>query len=80
MTAAVPVFLIDDDKDLLKATAQTLSLAGFAVRSFSAGSEALSQLDEGFPGVVVSDIRMPGLDGLQLFDRIAGLDVPAGRA
>lgn len=74
MTEAVPVFLIDDDKDLLKATAQTLSLAGFDVRSFSTGIEALSQLGDGFPGVVVSDIRMPGLDGLQLFDRIAGFD------
>lgn len=74
MTEAVPVFLIDDDKDLLKATAQTLNLAGFDVRSFSTGSEALSQLDDGFPGVVVSDIRMPGLDGLQLFDRISGFD------
>lgn len=74
MTAPVPVFLIDDDKDLLKATAQTLSLAGFDVRSFSTGNEALSQLDAAFAGVVVSDIRMPGLDGLQLFDRISDLD------
>lgn len=74
MTASAPVFLIDDDKDLLKATAQTLSLAGFDVRSFSTGNDALSQLDDGFAGVVVSDIRMPGLDGLQLFERISGFD------
>ncbi len=74
MTAPVPVFLIDDDKDLLKATAQTLGLAGFDVRSFSTGIEALSELDDNFAGVVVSDIRMPGLDGLQLFDRISGFD------
>ena len=74
MVETVPIFLIDDDRDLLKATAQTLSLAGFEVRSFSTGNEALSQLDDGFPGVVVSDIRMPGLDGLQLFNRISAFD------
>jgi two-component system, NtrC family, C4-dicarboxylate transport response regulator DctD len=71
---SVPVFLIDDDKDLLRATGQTLSLAGFQVRPFSSGNEALAQLDETFPGVVVSDIRMPGLDGLQLFERISSFD------
>lgn len=71
---SVPVFLIDDDKDLLRATGQTLSLAGFDVRPFSSGSEALAQLDNTFPGVVVTDIRMPGLDGLQLFERISGFD------
>jgi two-component system, NtrC family, C4-dicarboxylate transport response regulator DctD len=71
---SVPVFLIDDDKDLLRATGQTLSLAGFDVRSFPSGSEALAQLDRNFAGVVVSDIRMPGLDGLQLFERIFGFD------
>jgi two-component system, NtrC family, C4-dicarboxylate transport response regulator DctD len=70
----VPVLLIDDDKDLLRATAQTLSLAGFDVRSFSAAGDALAQLDANFPGVVVSDIRMPGLDGLQLFERICAFD------
>jgi two-component system C4-dicarboxylate transport response regulator DctD len=72
MTA--PVFLIDDDRDLLRATGQTLSLAGFDVRPFSSAGEALAQLDETFSGVVVTDIRMPGLDGLQLFERISGLD------
>jgi two-component system C4-dicarboxylate transport response regulator DctD len=74
MATAVPVFLIDDDRDLLRATSQTLTLAGFDVRPFSSGGEALAQLDESFAGVVVSDIRMPGLDGLQLFERISGFD------
>jgi two-component system, NtrC family, C4-dicarboxylate transport response regulator DctD len=69
-----PVILIDDDSDLLKATAQTLELAGFSVSAFSVASEALAGLDAGFAGVVVSDIRMPELDGLQLFDRILRLD------
>ena len=65
-----PVFLIDDDKDLLKATKQTLELAGFAVSAFAAAGDALAALDPGFAGVVVSDIRMPQMDGQELFARI----------
>lgn len=68
------VLLIDDDRQLLRATAQTLELAGFDVSPLGAASEALGMLDRDFSGVVVSDIRMPGMDGLQLFERIQGLD------
>ncbi|MER8958254.1 MULTISPECIES: sigma-54 dependent transcriptional regulator [unclassified Mesorhizobium] len=71
---AAPVILIDDDRDLLKATVQTLELAGFSVSAFAAAAEALAGLDAGFAGVVVSDIRMPQIDGLQLFNRILRLD------
>lgn len=71
---AAPVILIDDDRDLLKATAQTLELAGFSVSAFAVAAEALAGLDAGFVGVVVSDIRMPQIDGLQLFNRILRLD------
>lgn len=68
------VILIDDDSDLLKATRQTLELAGFAVSACSVASEALATLDRNFAGVVVSDIRMPEIDGLQLFGRVLHLD------
>ncbi|WP_119255105.1 sigma-54-dependent transcriptional regulator [Shinella zoogloeoides] len=69
-----PVLLIDDDRQLLRATAQTLELADFFVTPFASAAEALPQLDLNFAGVVVSDIRMPGMDGLQLFERIRALD------
>ncbi|MER8515188.1 sigma-54 dependent transcriptional regulator [Mesorhizobium sp. M1060] len=69
-----PVVLIDDDSELRRATRQTLELAGFSVSAFAVANEALAGLDANFPGVVVSDIRMPGIDGLQLFDRVLQLD------
>ena len=68
------VILVDDDKDLRRATAQTLELAGFDVKAFSRAREALAALPADFPGVVVSDIRMPEMDGLQLFAEITARD------
>ena len=69
-----PVIVVDDDADLRAAAAQTLELAGYRPILFAAAEPALRALDAGFPGVVVSDIRMPGFSGLQLFQRIRALD------
>jgi two-component system, NtrC family, C4-dicarboxylate transport response regulator DctD len=74
MSEVVSVILIDDDTDLLKATAQTVELAGYRVARYSRAADALSAIEPGFPGVVVSDVRMPGLDGIQLFEHIRRLD------
>ncbi|MCD7111780.1 sigma-54 dependent transcriptional regulator [Rhizobium sp. DKSPLA3] len=68
------VLLVDDDRDLLKATRQTLELGGFTVTAVSSALEALALIDPRFPGVVVTDIRMPLIDGLELFDRIRRID------
>jgi two-component system C4-dicarboxylate transport response regulator DctD len=68
------VAFIDDDDVLRDANVQTLQLAGFEVMAFAAAEEALAAIPAGFPGVVVSDIRMPGLDGRQLFRRLKAQD------
>ncbi|MEO5758756.1 MAG: sigma-54 dependent transcriptional regulator [Mesorhizobium sp.] len=68
------VALVDDDADLLRATTQLLELAGFTAIALNAAEAALGVVDRNFEGVVVSDIRMPGMNGLQLFDRIKATD------
>ena len=74
MDAAKAVFLVDDDKDLRRATAQTLELAGHTVSAFGRAADALDALPTDFAGVIVSDIRMPEIDGLQLFERVRARD------
>jgi two-component system, NtrC family, C4-dicarboxylate transport response regulator DctD len=74
MSRPLPVILVDDDRDLLRATAQTLDLAGFAVDAFSSAIEALPVITADFSGVVVSDIRMPRVDGLEFFSRVRAID------
>ncbi|WP_142847913.1 sigma-54 dependent transcriptional regulator [Telmatospirillum sp. J64-1] len=75
MTVAVnTVAFIDDDEDLRLANADSLHLAGFEPLLFASAEEALARLTPDFPGIVVSDIRMPRLDGLQLFHRLKEMD------
>ena len=69
-----PVILVDDDPDLRRATAQALKLAGFEVQAFDGAEAALAAIYDRFEGPVVTDIRMPRMNGLQLFERIRALD------
>lgn len=68
------VVFIDDDADLLAAQAQGLEIAGFSVRAFSNGPDALKHITPEFDGVVMSDVRMPQMDGLAVFRRIQAID------
>lgn len=68
------VLLVEDDIDLRAATAQTLELAGFDVESFDSARPALKLLSTAFNGVLVTDVRMPGMDGLALFERALEVD------
>ena len=68
------IALVEDDDAFRAALAERLSLEGLAVSEFPSGDTALKALDDRFDGVVVTDLRMPGLDGRQLVDRLAVLD------
>ncbi|WP_338881658.1 sigma-54 dependent transcriptional regulator [Achromobacter veterisilvae] len=65
---------IDDDEELRRANAQTLKLHGISVDAHASARSALPALTREFDGVVVSDIRMPDMDGLQLFRRVRDID------
>ncbi|WP_432283708.1 sigma-54 dependent transcriptional regulator [Aminobacter sp. BA135] len=68
------VLLVDDEDELRRSTAQSLDLAGLAVQDSPSGERALDFITQGFNGVVVSDIRMPGMDGMTLMGRIHEVD------
>src|SRR3954463_9008980 len=64
------IILVDDDKDLLQLIAMRLTAAGYAVTAVESGEAALAALSVSRPQVVVTDLRMAGMDGLALFDAI----------
>ena len=68
------VMVVDDERSIRDAVEQWLSLSGFSVQLFSRAEECLAQLPENFPGVILSDVRMPGLGGLELLARVRKQD------
>lgn len=68
------VIVVDDEAPIRQAVEQWLTLSGFKVRLFSRAEECLAQLPEHFPGVILSDVRMPGMDGLQLLAELQRRD------
>ena len=58
----IQVVLIDDDPHLRQALCQTLDLAGLKVLPLGEATGLTARLSRDWPGVVVSDIRMPGMD------------------
>ena len=71
---AVRVMLVEDDDGVRLAAAQTLQLAGFEVSALASAEEALAQMQPDFAGIVVSDVRLPGRDGLALLRELRRAD------
>lgn len=68
------ILLIDDEEHLRLAVRQTLELAGFEVECFSSAEQVISQISRDFAGIVVTDIRMPDMDGLILMQKLLDID------
>lgn len=68
------VIVVDDEAAIREAVQQWLELSGFSVRTCASAAEALAVVDRDYPGIVVSDVRMPGSDGLQLLDKLLQID------
>lgn len=66
MTSEAVVHLIDDDEGVRQSVAFLLATAGFAVRVYDSASAFLAALPTLQSGCIVTDIRMPGMDGLEL--------------
>jgi CheY-like chemotaxis protein len=72
------VLLVDDERDTLEALAMVLAAAGAEVRTASSASRAFEVLSAWQPGVIVSDIGMPGEDGYTLIRRLRELPAERG--
>jgi len=74
MDDEIGVLVVEDDENVRLGVEQAVALAGFPVRAFASAAEALADVAPGAPVVIVSDVRMPGIDGLQLLERALAID------
>ncbi|WP_372737498.1 sigma-54-dependent transcriptional regulator [Neptunomonas sp.] len=68
------VLLVDDEKHIRLSAGQTLELAGYSVIALSRAEQALEHITEQWCGVLVTDINMPGIDGLELMQTARAID------
>jgi DNA-binding NarL/FixJ family response regulator len=66
------LLVVDDEPNLLRAVAACLKAENYEVRTARSGHEALMQLAESVPDLIISDIRMPGMDGYKLARQLRG--------
>ena len=65
-----PVWIIDDDRSIRWVFEKALAREGISHRTFGTAQEALDKLPDEAPQVVVSDIRMPGVTGLEFMQQL----------
>ncbi|MEM1432069.1 MAG: sigma-54 dependent transcriptional regulator [Pseudomonadota bacterium] len=74
MAKAMKIAIIDDEQDMRQSISQWLALSGYDTETFPSAEDALKGIGSDYPGVVVSDIRMPGMDGMALLKRLMSQD------
>lgn len=74
MTSALKVLIIEDDPDVALGCEQALQLEGIACECVASAEQARKRLVPDYEGVVVSDIRLPGMDGMAFLRELMALD------
>ena len=74
MAGAMKVAIVDEEADMRQSVSQWLALSGFDTETYASAEDALKTIGPDCPGVVVSDIRMPGMDGMAFLKRLMGHD------
>lgn len=74
MPETMTIAIVDDEEDMRQSISQWLSLSGYNTETFPNAVEALKKIGPDFKGIVVSDIRMPGMDGMAFLKRLMSLD------
>jgi two-component system response regulator FixJ len=78
MTTMTTVFVIDDQQSVRHALAEMLGVFGFTVETYDSATSFLAAFDPRRSGCVVADVRMPGMDGIELVRELSkrGADIP----
>ncbi|HET9554588.1 MAG TPA: response regulator [Anaeromyxobacteraceae bacterium] len=70
MTPGQYILVVDDDDDFREALCEVLAEAGYPVAQAPSGEEALARVAEETPGIILLDLKMPGIDGWGVMERL----------
>ncbi len=74
MNKAMKIAIVDDEKDMRLSVSQWLALSGYDTETYATATDALASIGQDYPGIVISDIKMPGMDGMQLLKKLMSQD------
>lgn len=70
----VKVLVVDDERDIRDGSARILKRSGFQVKTATRGDEALQMLAQEPVSILLLDLKMPGMDGMEVFERVRAMD------
>lgn len=68
------ILVVDDEKHICELYRSDLEEEGYAVTVVNSGHEALAEVDRDPPDLIVLDIQMPGMDGIETLEKVLGRD------
>ena len=74
MARVMKIMIVDDEMDMRQSVSQWLALSGYDTETYASAEEALSHLSLDYAGIVVTDIRMPKMDGMTFLKKIMAMD------
>ena len=74
MPETMKIAIVDDEQDMRQSISQWLALSGYETETYASAEEALKSIGPDYPGIVVSDIKMPGMDGMAFLKKLMNMD------
>ena len=74
MAEQIMITIVDDEQDMRESISQWLSLSGYKTVTYASADLALKNIDLDYPGIIISDIKMPGTDGISFLKKLQKID------
>ena len=74
MANQISITIVDDEQDMRESISQWLGLSGYKTITYASADLALKNIGPDYPGIIISDIKMPGTDGISFLKKLQKID------